>query len=76
MYIDFMRLIFRFNIQTHCFCYDGVVITVYLSFAFHIKTTHLICCEDQMSDFYMKCNTGLKRVNHTEDGAGNATEFW
>ena len=34
------------------------------SAAFHIKTSHLICYENQMTGFYMKCNTGLKRVNY------------
>ena len=27
------------------------------SFAFHIETSHLICCANQMNGFYMKCNT-------------------
>ena len=28
----------------------------------HIETSHLICSANQMTGFYMKCNTGLKRV--------------
>ena len=32
------------------------------SFAFHIETSHLICSANQMNDFYMECNTVLKRV--------------
>ena len=32
------------------------------SFVFHIETSHLICGADQMTGFYMKCKTGLKRV--------------
>ena len=31
------------------------------SVVFHIETSHLICCADQMTGFYMKCKTGLKR---------------
>ena len=30
------------------------------SVAFCIKTSHLICCVNQVNGFYMKCNTGLK----------------
>ena len=33
------------------------------SVTFHRKTSHLICCSNQMACFYMKCNTGLKWVN-------------
>ena len=31
----------------------------YLSVAFHIEIGHLICCANQMTDYYMKYNTGL-----------------
>ena len=31
--------------------------------AFHIETSHLICSSNQMTGFYMKCNTELKWVN-------------
>ena len=30
---------------------------------FHIETSHLICRENQMTGFYMKCNAGLNWVN-------------
>ena len=30
------------------------------SVVFHIETGHLICSEDQMNSFYVKCNTRLK----------------
>ena len=33
------------------------------SVTLHLETTHLICIANQMTGFYMKCNTGLKRVN-------------
>ena len=33
------------------------------SVAFHIETIHLICSGNQISGFYMKCNTGLKWIN-------------
>ena len=33
------------------------------SVAFHIETGHLFCRAKQMTGFYMKCNTELKRVN-------------
>ena len=33
------------------------------SVAFHIETRHLICSANQMTGFYMRCNTGLKWVN-------------
>ena len=32
------------------------------SAAFHIEPSHLICSANQMTGFYMKCNTGLKWV--------------
>ena len=31
-------------------------------FAFHINTSQLICTLNQITDFYMKCSTGLKWV--------------
>ena len=34
-----------------------------LSVAFHIESSNLICSAKQMTSFYMKRNTGLKRVN-------------
>ena len=30
------------------------------SFAFRLETSHLICNTNQMTGFYMKCNTGQK----------------
>ena len=33
------------------------------SVAFHIETSHLISKANQMTGFYVKCNTGLKWVN-------------
>ena len=33
------------------------------SVAFHIETRHLICTANQMTGFYMKCNTGLEWNN-------------
>ena len=33
------------------------------SVAFHIKTSHLFCTAEQMTAFYMKCNTGLEWAN-------------
>ena len=33
------------------------------SVAFHIETSHLIWTTNHMTGFYMKHNTGLKRVN-------------
>ena len=32
----------------------------------HIETSHLIHAANQMTDFYMKCNTGLKWVKVTK----------
>ena len=32
------------------------------SVAFHEETNHLICTENQMAGFYMKCNIGQKWV--------------
>ena len=32
------------------------------SVALHIETSHLVCPANQMTGFYMKCNTGLKWV--------------
>ena len=33
------------------------------SVAFQIETSHLICSANQVTGFYMKCNTGLKLFN-------------
>ena len=35
------------------------------SVAFHIETSHLIYTANQVTGFYMKCNSGLKWVNFT-----------
>ena len=35
------------------------------SVAFYIETSHLIYIANQMTGFYMECNTGLKRVKWT-----------
>ena len=35
------------------------------SAAFHIETTDLFYIANQMTGFYMKCNSGLKWVNWT-----------
>ena len=32
------------------------------SLAFHTETSHLFCSADQMTGFYMECNTGLKWI--------------
>ena len=32
------------------------------SVKFHIETSHLICSANQITGFYMKCNTGLELV--------------
>ena len=34
------------------------------SVAFHMETSYLFCRAKQMNGFYMKHNTGLKRVKH------------
>ena len=34
------------------------------SVVFHIETSHLICISNQMTGFYMKCNTERKWVNY------------
>ena len=34
-----------------------------LSVAFRMETSHLICSANQMTGFYMECNTGVKWVN-------------
>ena len=33
-----------------------------LNVAFYVQTSHLICTANQMTGFYMECNTGLKWV--------------
>ena len=33
------------------------------SVGIYIETSHLICTADQITGFYMKCNTGLKWVS-------------
>ena len=46
-------------------CYIVLVLFVNLfkpNFPFHIETGNFICNANQMTDFYMKCDTGLKWV--------------
>ena len=38
-----------------------------LSIVFHTETSHLIYTVNQITGFYMKCNTGLKWVNYQID---------
>ena len=33
---------------------------------FHIETNYLICIANQMTGFYIKCNTGPKRVQQNQ----------
>ena len=40
--------------------------TIMSSVAFHIETSNLICSANQITGFYIKCNTGLKWVNVSE----------
>ena len=35
------------------------------SVVFHVETSHLFCSANQMTGFYMECNTGLKWVKGT-----------
>ena len=35
-------------------------LTHFMRVAFHIKTSRLICSENQISGFYVECNTELK----------------
>ena len=35
--------------------------------AFHIETSHLICSANQMTNFFMKCNAGLKWTQTKDD---------
>ena len=30
--------------------------------AFHMETSHLICCANQLTGFHIECNSGLKSV--------------
>ena len=41
------------------------------SVTFRIETSHLICTANQMTGFYMKCNTGLKWVKY-----GKVLNLW
>ena len=45
------------------------------SVAFHIETSHLICCANQMTGFYMKRNTGLKWVKGDIEGEHWSSEM-
>ena len=50
-----VEFIFQYNIQ---------LINLFQStVTFYIETSHLICIANQMTGFYMKCNTGMKWVN-------------
>ena len=37
------------------------------SVVFHIENNHLICKTNQMTGFYIQCNTGLKWVKHNSN---------
>ena len=45
------------------FCKKELLNPFQPSVAFHIGTSHLICSVNQMTGFYMECNTVLKCVN-------------
>ena len=38
------------------------LVPIQSSVGFHINTSDLFCTANQMTDFYLKCNTGLKWV--------------
>ena len=41
----------------------STVVSILPSIAFHMETSHLTSCRNQMTGFFMKCNTRLKWVN-------------
>ena len=43
------------------------------SFVFHKETSHMICNANQMSVFYMKCNTRLEWVNFSNTNQDSRT---
>ena len=46
------------------------------NFAFFIETSHFMCAANQMTGFYIKCNSGLKWVNlHDRKGHLFSSKF-
>ena len=39
------------------------IILLQSSISFHIETSNCFCSANQMTSFYIKCNTGLKSIN-------------
>ena len=54
----------------HCFFFwrcifpSGWSMLNHFNQVFHIETSHLICSVNEVTGFYMKCNTGLKWVKN------------
>ena len=44
--------------------YEKLINPLQPSRAIHSETSHLICSANQVTGFYMKCNTELKRIKH------------
>ena len=70
--IEISQLIFLHHIMNDRFQYDrnidlnpfqtSFAFDIETSVAFHVETSHLICTSNQMTGFYMKCNTRLKWI--------------
>ena len=56
-------------------CMKELLTPFQLSVAFYIETSHWICSVNQMTGFYMKCNTGLKCVND-QKSSGHLFNFF
>ena len=60
-YFEFPRLLFS-DVVT--FLWNHVINSFQYIVAFVKKTSDLICSRNQMTGFYMKCNTGLKWIKY------------
>ena len=64
LFYNILEYICHSILLTHfAFGTNDPINTFQLSVAFHIATSHLICYANQMTGFYMKCNTRLKWVD-------------
>ena len=42
------------------------------SIAFRVETSHLVCSENELTGFYIECNTGQKWVEVEDGNSKNA----
>ena len=58
------KLVFLQNLRSIHWVKKKLIFILTILTIFHIETINLICIANQMTGFYIKCNTGLKWVNN------------